>query len=320
MSKHKYTVPTTKYNIRLEDTKVDYLRQVYGDIGITKLIDTLIDEKIKGDFTKPNKLKSPIPRIGAKGMIAHQIVDLFPPKEEYKVFIDLFGGGGSILLAKPKHGIEIFNDINNDITTLFKEIKNHPLQLREEILKMPISRSYFNELRKVTSIPKNDMEKASRAYYCMRNAFLGNKNCGFRSNIDRNSYKATQRIADELIWISERLKDVIIECRDWTYFFDREKYNNDSTFIFGDPPYITFNRKNNALYETGFTVEENRELAKRANDSPAKICINHYDHYLYNRWYKDWNRHQIEVPKRSAKEIDGKKPRVIENFYYNYDL
>lgn len=320
ISKHKYKVLTTKYNLRIEDAKINYLKQVYGDVGITKLIDTLIDEKIAGDFTKPKKLRSPIPRIGAKGTIAHKIVDLFPPQETYKVFIDLFGGGGSILLAKPRGGVEIMNDINQDITVLFKEIKNHPMQLRDKILEMPISRSYFNEIRKVTSVPKDDLEKAARAFYVIRNSFYGNKNQGFRSNIDRNSYEVTQRIADELIWISERLRDVFIECRDWRYFFDREKYNNSNTFFFVDSPYILFGKKNNALYETGFTIDDNREIARKCNDSQAKICVNHYDHYLYNRWYKDWNRHQIEVPKRSAKEINGKKPRVLENFYYNYDL
>lgn len=319
MSKHKYTVPTTKYNVRLEDAKVNYLKEIYGDVGITKLLDTLIDEKIEGEFVKPKKLRSPINRIGAKGTIAHKIVEIFPPQDQYKVFIDLFGGGGSILLAKPKGGIEIFNDINNDITTLFKEIKNHPMQLREKILEMPVSRQYFKEMRKAISIPKDDVEKAARAFYCIRNSFYGNKYNGFRSNIDRNPYKKMQSIADELIWVSERLKDVIIENRDWKYFFEQEKYNNKDTLFFIDPPYILHGLKNNTLYEKGFTVEENRELAKRANNSPAKICVNHYEHYLYNRWYKDWNKYQIDVPKRSAKEVDGKKPRVLENFYYNYN-
>lgn len=41
-----------------------------------------------------------------------------------KVYIELFGGGASILLNKPKHTYEIYNEIDTGVYTLFKMLNN----------------------------------------------------------------------------------------------------------------------------------------------------------------------------------------------------
>lgn len=41
-----------------------------------------------------------------------------------KVYIELFGGGASILLNKPKHTYEIYNEIDTGVYTLFKMLSN----------------------------------------------------------------------------------------------------------------------------------------------------------------------------------------------------
>lgn len=45
-------------------------------------------------------MKSPIPWIGGKSQLKSKIIKSFPPTESYNRFIDVFGGGGSILFAK----------------------------------------------------------------------------------------------------------------------------------------------------------------------------------------------------------------------------
>lgn len=55
MKNNKYREPTTKYSIRLENSKVNLLKDLYHEESITKLIETLIDEKISNTLTKPKK-------------------------------------------------------------------------------------------------------------------------------------------------------------------------------------------------------------------------------------------------------------------------
>lgn len=48
-------------------------------------------------------MKSPIPWIGGKSLLKNKVIDSFPPQDSYNRYIDVFGGGGSILFAKDKH-------------------------------------------------------------------------------------------------------------------------------------------------------------------------------------------------------------------------
>lgn len=313
----KYKVDTTKYSVRLEDAKIRYLKEVYGDMGITQLIDTLIDEKIKGDFTRPERLKSPVNRIGGKYLLAPKIVRILPPA---KTYIDIFGGAAHVLMERPKEAskVEIYNDKNADLVALIKAIKDHPMQLREKIMEMPTSRAYFNELRSQGYVCKDNLDKASRFFYLMKHGYNRDTKGGFVGARDgRNSMKNKQKLADELIFISERFQDVIIEQKDWKHFFS-EKFDKEDTLIFADPPYIIRNNRH-GYYEDKFDLDDNRELAKYARMSKAKICVNHYEHYLYNKWYKDFYKYQIKTFKASGKVVNGKKPEAIESFYCNYD-
>ena len=61
-------------------------------------------------------MNSFIPWIGGKRLLRNQIVSLFPEKIDR--YIEVFGGGGSILFAKDKHAtLEVYNDADGRITS-----------------------------------------------------------------------------------------------------------------------------------------------------------------------------------------------------------
>lgn len=64
-----------------------------------------------------------------------------------KVYIEMFGGGASILLNKQKHSVEIYNELDIGVYTLFKVLKDeksfHVLQ--KQLMNVVCEKSVFNE-------------------------------------------------------------------------------------------------------------------------------------------------------------------------------
>ena len=70
-------------------------------------------------------MKSFIPWIGGKSLLAKKIVSLFP--DNIQRYIEVFGGGGSVLFYgnQPRAPLEIYNDWNRDLVNLFRCTKYH---------------------------------------------------------------------------------------------------------------------------------------------------------------------------------------------------
>lgn len=82
---------------------------------------------------RDQNIRTPVSRVGNKTAILHIIYNLFPL--EYGIFIDVFGGSGSVLLGRPKiDGVaEVYNDIDRNLTNLFNCMKYRSLALIREI-------------------------------------------------------------------------------------------------------------------------------------------------------------------------------------------
>lgn len=313
MKNRKYTVSTTKYSIRLEDSKVNFLKSVYEEESITALIEKLIDEKIEVTLGKPKKVTSPIIRIGGKSAIANNIVAIMP---KHKFYVDVFGGAGHVLLAKPKSlsKAEVFNDKSDELIAFFKVVQKDPLLLRDRLLEMPCSRKIYMDMLHA-DIPDNELDKAVRFFYIVRNSYYGDGRSGWRASTKNNIVKTYQRIVNEFYWVSERFKDAIIDNCDWKTIVNR--YDREGNLLYVDPPYIVKGKKD-GIYDIGFNMNDHVKLAERLKTAKAMVMVSHYDCEEYNDFYKDWNVHHIETYKASGKAVDGKKPRVTENIYCNF--
>jgi DNA adenine methylase len=54
---------------------------------------------------------------GRKWRIAPWIISYFPP---HRIYVELFGGGGSVLLRKRRSYAELYNDLDGEIVNLFR--------------------------------------------------------------------------------------------------------------------------------------------------------------------------------------------------------
>ena len=77
-------------------------------------------------------MKSFIAWIGGKSLLAKRIISEFP--DDIDRYVEVFGGGGSVLFAKDKHAdLEVYNDANSELVNLFRCMKYHREELEREI-------------------------------------------------------------------------------------------------------------------------------------------------------------------------------------------
>lgn len=93
---------------------------------------------------------------GGKVRMASKIAGLFPAHDCY---VEPFGGGGAVLLAKPRAKLEVYNDLDGDMVALFRVLRDAPRELVECIALTPFAR----EEHQVSYLQADtDIERARR--------------------------------------------------------------------------------------------------------------------------------------------------------------
>lgn len=92
----------------------------------------------------------PIPFYGGKQRIADRIVAAFPAHDHY---VEPFAGGLSVLLAKPQSRVETVNDLDGDLMTFWRVLRDRPEELMRACALTPHARAELAIARD----PKGDL-------------------------------------------------------------------------------------------------------------------------------------------------------------------
>lgn len=110
-------------------------------------------------------LRSPIVWFGGKGCVGtrKRILDLLPPHDGY---IEPFGGGGSILIAKPPAKIETYNDLDGALVDFFRVMSDPVLfpHFWSRVSMLPVSREYWHECLHTWEHTLDPLERVIRWY------------------------------------------------------------------------------------------------------------------------------------------------------------
>lgn len=68
---------------------------------------------------------------GSKNTLARWIMGYYP--DLHDTYVEVCGGSGSVLFAKERSGIEVYNDIDGDLVHLFRTLRGHPKELERAI-------------------------------------------------------------------------------------------------------------------------------------------------------------------------------------------
>ncbi len=121
-----------------------------------------------------NSSRAPFPWFGGKGnlKIKNFILKNLPPHTRY---IEPFGGGGSILIAKEPAEVEVYNDVNRGVVNFFRVIASRdyfgPFMAR--VRDMPYSRELYEECLRTWPAIHDPVEQAARWYFVIQQSFGG---------------------------------------------------------------------------------------------------------------------------------------------------
>lgn len=177
--------------------------------------------------------KSPLAWVGGKSKLTQTIIPLIPP---HKCYVETFAGAAWVLFRKPESKVEVINDINGDLVTLYRVIQNHLEEFVRYFKWSLISREEFARLQAVPPETLTDIQRAARFYYLVKNAFGAKvvSQCFGVANSSKPRLNLL-RLEEDLSEAHLRLSRVTIENLPYEQLIKR--YDGKDTFFYCDPPY-----------------------------------------------------------------------------------
>lgn len=174
-----------------------------------------------------------IPWIGGKRRLARQLLPLFPV---HTCYVEPFAGAAALLFAKEPAKVEVLNDINGDLVSLYRVVKHHLDEFVRQFRWALTSREMFKWTQATPPETLTDIQRAARFFYLQHHAF--------GAKVDGQNYgtATTSRVGINLLRIEEqlseahlRLSQVNIEHLGWAECISR--YDRAHTLFYLDPPY-----------------------------------------------------------------------------------
>ena len=266
-------------------------------------------------------MNSVIRYFGGKGNgLCKRLIEHFPENyHEYK-YLEPFGGSAAVLFNKELSPIEIYNDIEENVYSLFKVLTDKDLfnQFKEKCDLTPYSKQIMDEFKE--SLKSDELDHLDRAYkYFIVNRTAYNGTGGFSAApaIRRKMSKSVSdylTTVDKLIDVHQRLSKVIVHNEDALKLI--EKYDQEDWFMYLDPPYHQDTRTGARYKEDMDNLKQEDFLDTVINCENCKILISGYDCEEYDRLVENgWTKISFEVKTQSNKRSPKTK---VETIWFNY--
>ncbi|PLZ01878.1 DNA methyltransferase [Burkholderia sp. WAC0059] len=238
-------------------------------------------------MSKP--VRRPIIRYhGGKWKLADWVVSHLPA---HRVYVEPFGGAGSVLLRKPRSYAEIYNDLDAELVNLFRVARDQGERLQRVLELTPFARDEFR-----LSYERHD-DPVEQARRTVTRAFMGfgtnahNRQTGFRA-VSNNSGTTPahdwSNYPAAFSAIVQRLQGVVIENRDALEVMQAQ--DGPDTVFYVDPPYVPETRDRGSDYQFEMTSADHETLAVFLHGVKGAVVLSGYACALYDRLYADWRQ------------------------------
>lgn len=233
---------------------------------------------------------------GGKWRLAPWIVAHFP---DHRIYVEPYGGAGSVLMYKPQAYAEVYNDLDEDVVNVFRVLRDPAAaaRLADLVRLTPWSRREFQAAYEVCTEP---IERARRTIV---RQFMGfgttarrASRTGFRAKCYEDRYQTAVTdwgsYPDQVRHFVARLRGVTIECRPALEIIRQQ--DGPSTLFYVDPPYPTSTRSSlrtksiKDAYAHDLSDQDHRALAQTLHDVQGYAVVSTYRSDLYDELYAGW--------------------------------
>jgi DNA adenine methylase len=243
---------------------------------------------------------------GGKWRIARWIISHFPP---HRIYVEPYGGAGSVLMRKERSDGEIYNDLDDEIVNVFRVLRSPRLagRLERQLRLTPYSRAEFLQSFQPAH---GRVERARRTItrLTMSHGSSGRRvgMTGFRSKCwaqRRNEATTWREYPDQIALFVDRLQGVVIENRPALDVI--RQHDSSGTLFYVDPPYVISTRTGIRSrgeaeggwrnYRHNLTDQEHRELVQVLKTCEGMVVLSGYDSELYRDLLPDWRIERKET-------------------------
>lgn len=248
---------------------------------------------------------------GGKWKLAPWIISHFPPHKNY---VEPCGGAASVLLQKPRSPLETYNDLDGNVVSFFRVLRDRPEELIRKIRLTPWARAEYE----LSLEPCDDEVERARRFYIKLWLSVGASPTAtagqFRYARNFDGYYMSHNI-ETIESAAERFTNVQIENLPSDEVIRR--YDHPQALVYFDPPYTTEERSHKAEYIFEWTSEQHAEAASLLRQADGYVVVSGYASPLYAELYEahGWQR----VDKESQTNSGGKRieslwlsPRTVE--------
>lgn len=241
-------------------------------------------------------MKPPFAYYGGKTTIADRIVDLLP---QHRHYVEPFAGSLAVLFAKAPAPMETVNDLDGDVMTFWRVLRDQPDELARVCALTPHSRAEHQAAYDREDL--DDIERARRVWVALTQGRGGSlRRTGWRHFQD-SAARGTNPTSmpdyltgyvERMRGASARLHNVSLECRDaLTVIADYGRHTE--VLIYADPPYLGSTRSSRQYVVEMSHENEHQALADALLACKASVVLSGYHSPLYDDLYAGWHRHEI---------------------------
>lgn len=261
-------------------------------------------------------MKPPIAYYGSKVTIGPQIAALLPAHEHY---VEPFAGSLAVLLAKRPSRMETVNDLDQELMTFWRVLRDRPADLERVCALTPHGRSEHLEAytRVPDDHPDRQLEVARCVWVQLTQGRAGTRRkTGWRFYVDPSGSSTSMPgylagYVDRMAAAAERLARVSLEARPALELI--QAYGaQQNVLLYVDPPYLGSTRSRNYRHEMS-SEADHRELAGHLEACRASVVLSGYHSDLYDDLYRDWHRHEIQAATGQAHQLSERTEVLWSN-------
>ncbi len=306
----------------LYETVFNLLHEELSDIVSTDLIERLAASVAK------NRLVAPVVKwVGGKRQLLDSIRPLLP--KQISSYCEPFVGGGALLFdLQPKKAA--INDINADLISMYRVIRDNVEALIETLATYKNTSEFFYKIRDLDRAPDtfselSDVEKAARFIYLNKTCYNGlyRVNNAGEFNVPFGSYKNPNIVnAPVLRAVSKyiNVSSISMTTDDYTEVLADVK---KGTFVYLDPPYDPISSTSNFTGYTkgGFTREDQirlRECCDALDKRGVKFLLSNSATDFIKEQYAGYYITIVQA-QRNINSVGSRRGNIDEVLVRNYE-